>query len=228
MDKKIIENQLDSVLNDSYALIKNYIESEEAKGRNIFAIPSFINDEIVTRVSACIERITGKDSSYYERLIEIRNAKYQLDVGNRMLRVAKALLEDVKAGYLTSLIEIIHADLYSDFIDMAVHLIINGYKDAAAVIAGSALEIHLKKISIKNNISVEEIKSDGSVKHKKANQINQDLCTAKIYSQLEQKSITAWLDLRNNAAHGKYDQYDVTQVKLYIDNIREFIKRYPA
>lgn len=58
--------------------------------------------------------------------------------------------------------------------------------------------------------------------------MNSDLAKADIYSKLDQKNITAWLDLRNKAAHGQYDQYDDAQVKLLIDNIRNFIIRIPA
>ncbi len=37
---------------------------------------------------------------------------------------------------------------------------------------------------------------------------------------LEQKQITAWLQLRNDAAHGHYDRYEFEQVKAMIIGIR--------
>lgn len=48
------------------------------------------------------------------------------------------------------------------------------------------------------------------------------------YSLFDQKNVTAWLDLRNNAAHGKYTEYSSEQVNLLIEGIRDFIKRNPA
>jgi len=45
---------------------------------------------------------------------------------------------------------------------------------------------------------------------------------------LEQKSVTAWLDLRNKAAHGHYDDYDHQQVAALIRDVREFLIRNPA
>lgn len=42
------------------------------------------------------------------------------------------------------------------------------------------------------------------------------------------KQITAWLDLRNNAAHGKYDKYSIEEVKLMIAGIRNFLLAFPA
>ncbi len=43
-----------------------------------------------------------------------------------------------------------------------------------------------------------------------------------------QKNVTAWLDLRNKAAHGEYGKYEADQVGLMIDGIRDFITRHPA
>jgi hypothetical protein len=50
--------------------------------------------------------------------------------------VVKGLLDDMAAGYMKSLVEIVHGDLFSDFLEMAQHLCESGYKDAAAVVAG--------------------------------------------------------------------------------------------
>lgn len=52
--------------------------------------------------------------------------------------VVQALLDDLKNNYVQSLVERVHADTFSNFLDMAQHLSEAGYKDAAAVIAGSA------------------------------------------------------------------------------------------
>lgn len=48
------------------------------------------------------------------------------------------------------------------------------------------------------------------------------------YSLFDQKQITAWLDLRNNAAHGNYTDYDEFQVAKLIDWVGDFISKNPA
>lgn len=58
--------------------------------------------------------------------------------------------------------------------------------------------------------------------------MNADLVKAGAYAKLEQKSVTAWLGLRNDAAHGEYTAYDAKQVTLFISGIRDFIPRNPA
>ena len=63
---------------------------------------------------------------------------------------------------------------------------------------------------------------------KKADTLNAELAKKTVYDELEQKSVTAWLGLRNDAAHGSYDEYDATQVRLMVDNVRAFLSRFPA
>jgi type III restriction enzyme len=54
-----------------------------------------------------------------------------------------------------------------------------------------------------------------------------ELTKAGAYGRLDQKQITAWLDLRNKAAHGHYDQYSHAQVQGLVAGIREFVTRVP-
>ena len=104
---------------------------------------------------------------------------------------------------------------------MADYLLEEGYKDPAAVLAGGTLEEHLRKLCQKNDI---EIMKDIS-HYRKADSLNADLAGANVYSKLDQKSVTAWLDLRNKAAHGKYDEYTKEQVALMVQSLRDFISR---
>lgn len=133
-----------------------------------------------------------------------------------------ALRNDYEAGYLQSVVELVHADLFSDFLDMAEYLLDQGYKDPAAVVTGSVLEEHLRKLCGKHSVDV--VKADGTPK--KADSLNSDLTQTGAYSKLEQKSVTAWLDLRNKAAHGKYSEYEKEHVALMLLGVREFAARY--
>ena len=52
-----------------------------------------------------------------------------------------------------------------------------------------------------------------SGKPKKTDSMNNDLASADVYSKLDQKNVTAWLDLRNKAAHAQYGEYNHDQVQ---------------
>jgi hypothetical protein len=63
---------------------------------------------------------------------------------------------------------------------------------------------------------------------KKADTLNAELAKAETYNKLEQKQVTAWLGLRNHAAHGEYDEYDHAQVAGLVRDLRGFMVRHPA
>jgi hypothetical protein len=55
--------------------------------------------------------------------------------------------------------------------------------------------------------------------------LNADLAKAGKYDKGDQKQVTAWLDLRNKAAHGKYTEYTKERVDLMLDGVRNFVSR---
>lgn len=181
-----------------------------------------------SRARAAIEHIAGVESVYSQQVRRILDGRGLLGFKvNLIAGVTRALRSDVDAGYIQSIEELIHGDVFSDFLDMAEYLLAENYKDAAAVIAGSTLEAHLRQLCNKHGVPTDH-QAQGAVRAKKADQINADLCKAGSYSKLDQKNVTAWLDLRNKAAHGLYAEYQKEQVQLLASGIRDFMTRVPA
>ena len=177
-----------------------------------------------TRAIAAIERTSGRSSVYFEKanaILQEKDNSYNHLAG--VIGVAESLLFDVKDGYLQTFEELIHANVFSDFLEMSEHLVSSGYKDAAAVMAGSTLEAHLKQIATKFSVPIES-----SGRPKKLDVINSDLVKSGAYTKLDQKNVTAWLGIRNQAAHGNYTEYDKQQVNLLLSSVRDFITRNPA
>jgi hypothetical protein len=67
------------------------------------------------------------------------------------------------------------------------------------------------------------ISSKGITVPKKADTMNTDLVKANVYNVVQSKAVTAWLGLRNTAAHGKYTEYTADQVKIMYDGVLNFI-----
>jgi hypothetical protein len=82
------------------------------------------------------------------------------------------------------------------------------------------LEQHLRKLCIRHGVATEV-----GGKSKKADTINSELALKNVYGKLEQKSVTAWLDLRNKAAHAEYGTYDADKVKILLLGVRDFTHR---
>jgi hypothetical protein len=139
--------------------------------------------------------------------------------------ILTAIKTEIEEGWLQSIKGLISAEIFSDFLDMADYLLSENYKDPAAVIIGSVLEEHLRNLCIKNSLSVTITDAKGKTTSKKASALNDELAKANVYNSLEQKSVTSWLALRNNAAHGKFSEYDANQVKNMYQGVNDFIIR---
>lgn len=183
---------------------------------------------LFTRYMAAIDRLSPPGSAYRQDASSIakKPGDPHMKIGG-LHAILQALKSDLEAGYMQSATELIHASTFADFLAMAEHLLSEGYKDAAAVIAGSSLEAHLRNLCVKHSVALDVTTPRGTTP-KKADVMNGDLGGADVYNKLDQKSVTAWLDLRNKAAHGRYAEYTQAQVEMLIPSIREFIGRNPA
>jgi hypothetical protein len=213
-------------------LTNNYLEQLDLLINQF--VPGFSASDhlkLMTSALAAIDRIAGLNSVYSQQAHSIlKFVDYHVGIGiplQNIMSIARALRSDLSNGFLTNVKEIIHGELFSDFLDMADYLSKEGFKDAAAVMTGGVLESHLHQLAIKHNIDL-EIVVNSDVKPKKANQLNTELTKKDVYNLLEQKNITAWLDLRNKAAHAKYEEYTKDHVSLMLLGVRGFISHYPA
>lgn len=66
------------------------------------------------------------------------------------------------------------------------------------------------------------------MKEKRLTQLNDDLAKASVYNKLQQKQITALADIRNNAAHGNYDEFTKEDVERMINDIERFLLNYSS
>ncbi len=175
-----------------------------------------------------ISKVCPKDSIYYQEAQKIFDEMAAQRTHYRLYILLCKIRTDLKSAFIGSLSSLLHQEIFADYLDMAQHLLDQGYKDAAAVIAGSTLESHLRQLCSTNQIDVDEEKKDGNKQPKKASTMNADLKREEIYNLYDHKMVTARLDLRNNAAHGKYDLYTTEQVENFIHWLRDFIERVPA
>ncbi|WP_411112936.1 hypothetical protein [Streptomyces sp. 029-5] len=178
---------------------------------------------LMNRLESAIERISIPSS------VQRRQLHLHQNLGNSFklaeyAGIAAALRDDLKSGWIESVVELVHAETYSDYLEMAEELLKAQYKDPAAVITGTSLEVHVRGLCVKHGVDVEL--PTGTPK--KADTMNADLKKAGVYDGLQQKQLTAWMDLRNKAAHGDYGSYDTQQVRLFIDGVRAFMLKYPA
>ncbi len=224
-----IIRHIDHVLSECEHVLRNNLSPGD------LSQPTY--DRLIIRIKSVIIRASGENSPYHRSVSGIDNRhfssintptprnKIRL---NSAVTVLDALKSDISMGFLISISELVNAEIFSDFLEMAEHLLEENYKDPAAVIIGSVLEEHVRKLCTKSGIPIEVPDSRGVLRTKKADSLNSELASASVYNKLDQKNVTAWLDLRNKAAHGQYTEYTKEQVDLLLQSVRDFITRHPA
>jgi hypothetical protein len=136
----------------------------------------------------------------------------------RGLAILKAVREDIAGGYLQKFETLVSASVFSDFLEMAEHLLDNGYKDPAASLTGAVLEDGLRRICGNHNITV---KYDDNI-----SSLNQKLAQNHVYNPLQQGQIQVWNKVRDYADHGNFDEYDKDNVKDMLQGVRSFLSEY--
>ncbi len=159
----------------------------------------------------------GSGSIHYREFEERckQNWCYEAECGLAILRAAK---EDIEGGYLQKVETLVSASVFTDFLDMAEHLLTNGYKDPAASLVGAVLEDGLRRICAKNNLAV---KSDDNI-----SSLNQKLADKSVYNRLQQREIEVWNKLRDYADHGHFDEYKSDDVKNMLAGVSKFLSEY--
>lgn len=181
---------------------------------------------LIHRLEAAIDRLSAPGGTYARDLEEERGTSY-VTYESRLrglVTLATALRDDISAGWVVSVVEMAHADTYAGYLEMAEGLSGEGYEDAAAVIAGTSLEVQLKALAAKHGVSLQT--PNGAPK--KMDAVNAELKAAGVYNAIEHKQVTAWLAIRNSAAHGNYADYDAATVRALIIGVRDFAARHPA
>ena len=184
------------------------------------------SNTFIVRLRSAIERLAPARSTYTAEMLDAvkdaRNStggKIKIYVG-----ILRALRADANEGWLTTMSELLHADTFSDFLDQATELADKDYHGAAAVVAGSTLEAHIRLLCLKYGISIYL----PSGRPMNADSMNAELAKSTVYNNLQQKEVTSWQAIRNAAAHGEYDKFTEVQVVNMISSVRDFMLRYPA
>ncbi|MES2918284.1 MAG: hypothetical protein V4729_06660 [Pseudomonadota bacterium] len=187
------------------------------------SVDAGLQQEFRSSALSFIDRVFGREHPHYTEFFRVVDGNWPSDT-EKGIAIIRAIKSEICGGWLFSVKGLVAAEVFADFLEMASHFLDSGYKDAAAVMVGSTLEEHIRQLCIKNGLDVHEEK-DGNPVAKKADRLNSELAAKNIYSKLDQKVVTAWLDIRNKAAHGKYGEYNLAQVQQMYAGVAEFMAR---
>ena len=132
--------------------------------------------------------------------------------------ILRAVCEDLEDGFLTDVRTLVSAEVFTDFLAMAGHLVDSGYKDPAASLCGAVLEEGLRRIATNKGENVRERDDLSS--------LNQKLAAKGVYSRLVQKRLAVWTDVRNAADHGKFSDYSKADVAEMHQGVSSFLAQH--
>ena len=160
--------------------------------------------------SAC-----GRDSEHFKSFVEAEKPRPYEENPTRLSRLQSVFLaakEDFEGGYLSSVRNLVQADVFSTELEQARELLAAGYRAPAAVICGVVLETNLRNLCDARGIN-----------SGKLDKMNADLAKAGQYNSLVQKRITALAAMRNSAAHGDSNEFDNKDVQSMIEEVERLI-----
>jgi hypothetical protein len=167
-------------------------------------------------LSSTIALLTHLGASVYIQLLNDyqKNSKIYPGILRGILESAK---RETKFGLIQNIRFIISADALSDMLGQAEYLLDNDFKDPACVIIGGVLEQALKTVIENKYPSLSTNNYIGLGK------LNEDLYKALEYDKVTFKFIDSYSSIRNSAAHGHYNDYNLSQVRDFLNFTKRLI-----
>ena len=166
------------------------------------------------KARSLLSNACGKESEHYQSFVKAEEPSSYggtYETFKRIRAVFGAAREDFEGGYLVAIRNLVQAEIADSELDQARELHKSGYSSAAAVVAGVVLETTLRTLCDSHNVP-----------HGKLDKMNSDLAKAGQYNSLMQKRVTALAAIRNSAAHGKTNEFTVSDVEAMIADVERF------
>jgi len=209
---KVIQKRLVELIAKADA-ISNTRTSEDFRGKTIYSVS---RSEVVgwsTSVLSLLQRTFAEKGSHFQSFQKEYKAfnGYESEF-KALVAILAAAKEDFEGGYLFSIANLAKAEVLSDALEQAELFLRSGFKDAACVVIGVALETTLKEISRHHSLPIAMLED-----------MNIALRKADIYNATKQKQVTAWIDLRNKGAHGAWGAYSAADIRDMQTGVERFI-----
>lgn len=175
-------------------------------------------DEWKVKVKSLIVKTCGENSEHIKAFVhaeEPQTFDNSYKVLKRVKPVFLAAKDDFQGGYLSSVKNLVQAEVFDSELEQASELLESGYKGPAAVVAGVVLETTLRDLCSQNKVP-----------HGKLDKMNSDLAKLGVYNKLQQKKITTLADIRNSAAHGDWNSFSDEETREMIRDVEAFLSTY--
>lgn len=136
----------------------------------------------------------------------------------------KGINDNYVNGFYDGLEQQIVANMSADYMEQAEDLLRGKYHIPAAVLCGAVLENRLRGYCENHDPPLPTTKSNGDSKTLGA--LIDELDKVKAFDKQTRKLLKAWADIRNLAAHGKFDEFTREQVELMFHGVNGFLANH--
>ena len=168
-----------------------------------------------SQASVLLAQVFDPDHTYTVSFGSLVDVGARIGYVERGLGVLEAALEDVERGHLETVRELATAEVFSDFLEQADHLLRNGYSVPAASLACAVLENGLRSLAARQGINVSARDNLSSLNHK--------IGDKGVYTRLRQSQVSVWIKVRNSADHGRFTELRDSDVADLIKGVRDLL-----
>lgn len=180
----------------------------------------------ITSCVALVDALNIKEGNLKNRTDLLGKGEVTPEALDAKIGILVSLAENIDLGLLRNMEVKISGEISYDFMAQAEALLIepgnleHGYIPAA-VLSGAVLERSIRTICEHASPCIPVLKSNGDFKTMDA--LINELDQAKIVNSNGVKQLRAWAGLRNSAAHGRFEEFNKSDVQRMISGVNDFI-----
>ena len=217
-----IAKRFEQLLSQGEALLSTRRDSSSF-GENVTVIaPDYVDsamsEEWATSCLSFLGRVMSKDSEHYRRFSEHAERIFSHSHAVRACAVLRAAKGDYDGGYLFDTRKRIEAEVFDEFLEQADYFLNDGYFQVAVVVAGAVLEDGLRKLCIAQAVTLPD--------QPKLDWMNSELAKGGLYDKMVQKKVTWLAEIRNKAAHGRWNEFTTEDASEMISGVRRLMTDY--
>lgn len=225
-------DELVSIATDVASDLDHKTQVKRQHMRVIVAGPLDVGDRLFIALRTRVVNIVARLEDIAPHLASLRKKietmQGDVDTGEEILGILHGLRSDVAAGLLESFTRRVEDNVVADYLTMAERLLAGepGSQShiPAAVLAGAVLEDALRRLCQRQQPPLTVAKDNGEPKM--MNALIDDLRKADVLNELKAKQLRAWADIRNAAAHGRFDEVKAFDVTQMLSGVGQFLADY--
>ena len=138
--------------------------------------------------------------------------------------IMQGLFDNFISGFCDHIEKQIRESVSADYMEQAEALLKEGFLVPAAVVCGAVLENRLRSYCDNLDPPIETLRPNGESKTLGA--LIGELDRVKAFDKQTRKMLRAWADIRNAAAHGRFDDFTREQVELMLLGVNGFFANH--